>query len=82
MDVLNGDGLVETKLDFKLVLLRRADHPGGVEQDIGDVAWNDAQQNEDDYRNAEQRDYHEQQSADQVTPHHLSSQTSSYRASL
>ena len=53
MRVLHGDRPVETEFALDLRLLRRIDHAGGVEQDIGDVAGHQPQQHEDDHGDPE-----------------------------
>ena len=64
--VLHRNRLVEAELALDLGLLGRIDQAGGVEQDVGDVAGNQAEQRENDHRDPEQRQEHEREAPHQI----------------
>ena len=49
-------------------LVGRVDVAAGVEQDVGDVAGGQAQQDEDQHRDAEQRHHHQPKAPNQIGP--------------
>jgi hypothetical protein len=46
---LDDDRLVETELHLELLLVGRVHHAGGIEQDVADVARDDAQHHENEH---------------------------------
>ena len=60
---------IETEVVLEPGLVGRIDHPGGGEQDVGDVARHEAEQHEDQHRDAEQREQHQEQATDDVGGH-------------
>ena len=52
-------------------LVGRIDEAAGVEQDVGDVARRQAQQHEDDHRDAEQGHQHQAEAPHQIGAHRL-----------
>ena len=57
IQILHHDRLIEAQLLFKIGLVRGIDEACSVEQDVDDVAGNDAQQHKDDDRDPDQSFY-------------------------
>ena len=69
MQILEHQRLVDAELALQIGLVGGIDEAGGVEQDVDDVAGNDAQQEEDDDRYPEQGHEHQAKAAHDIAKH-------------
>ena len=69
VQILHVDRLVEAKLLFEIGLVGGIDEAGGVEQDVDDVAGDDAQQHEDDDRDPDQGHEHQGEASHDISKH-------------
>ncbi len=64
--VLHDQRLVEAELVLDLQFLRGIDDPGGVDQDVGDVARHEPHRHEDQDAHPEQREQHQRKPPQQI----------------
>jgi len=69
VQILHYDRLVEAKFLFQVGLVGGIDEARRVEQDIDDVAGDDAQQHEDDDRDPDQGHEHQEEASHDISKH-------------
>ena len=68
LHVLHDDRPIEAELFFELCFLGDIDHAGCIENDVGDVARHQPQHYENQHGNPEQRQEHQKEAPDQISP--------------